>query len=236
MCWDFLDAECPDTANPDLWRQAQLTSRHGLDEVADGIYQVRGFDTSNTTLVEGDAGVIVIDGLISQEVAPAAIALYREHRGDRAVTGMIDTHAHIDHFGGVPGVGDANTKLPTYAPEHFREHAVSETACAETAMLRRGYYDAALAVPKSPTVGTRCPRNPATIRPRRLTRRRACGLRDPRRTAAEQDHRAKVTRPPTDYDGGSSPPFGGEDPAGRLARTSSASAAIWSRISCNWAE
>ncbi len=33
----------------------------GLYEVTDGIYQVRGLDLSNMTLVEGDAGVIVID-------------------------------------------------------------------------------------------------------------------------------------------------------------------------------
>jgi len=72
--WGFLDAPCPDTANPSLWRQAQLTAKHGLYEVTDGIYQVRGFEMSNMTLVESDHGVIVIDPLISAEVAAAAIA------------------------------------------------------------------------------------------------------------------------------------------------------------------
>jgi alkyl sulfatase BDS1-like metallo-beta-lactamase superfamily hydrolase len=84
-CWGFLDGDCPDSVNPSLWRQAQLTARHGLYEVTDGIYQVRGFEMSNMTLVESDHGVIVIDPLISAEVAAAAIALYRAHRGDRAV-------------------------------------------------------------------------------------------------------------------------------------------------------
>ena len=55
------------------------------------------------TLVEGDNGVIVIDPLISAETAAAALALYRAHRGDRAVTAVIYTHAHGDHFGGVRG-------------------------------------------------------------------------------------------------------------------------------------
>src|SRR4051812_1258319 len=50
--WRFLDADCPATAHPSLWRQAQLTAKHGLYEVTDGIYQVRGFDMSNMTLVE----------------------------------------------------------------------------------------------------------------------------------------------------------------------------------------
>ena len=91
MDWGFLDDECPSTANPSLWRQAQLTAKHGLYKVTDGIYQVRGFDMSNMTLVEGETGVIVIDPLISEEVAAAALALYRTHRGDRAVTAVIYT-------------------------------------------------------------------------------------------------------------------------------------------------
>ena len=149
--WGFLDGDCPDTVNPSLWRQAQLTAKHGLYEVTDGIYQVRGFEMSNMTLVESDHGVIVIDPLISQEVAAAALALYRQHRGDRAVTAVIYTHAHLDHFGGVLGVVDEDTSVPILAPEHFLEHAVSENVYAGTAMLRRSYYYAAIGLPKSAT-------------------------------------------------------------------------------------
>lgn len=97
----FLEgAECPEIANPKLWRQAQLLAKQGLFQVTNGIYQIRGFDVSNMTLVEGDRGVIVIDPLISVECAAAAMKLYREHRGDRTVTGMIYTHSHGDHYGG----------------------------------------------------------------------------------------------------------------------------------------
>ena len=149
--WSFLAGERPDTVHPSLWRQARLTAKHGLYEVMDGIYQVRGFDMSNMTLVESDTGVIVIDPLISAETAAAALALYREHRGDRAVTAVIYTHAHIDHFGGVLGVVDADTTVPILAPEHFLEHAVSENVYAGTAMIRRGYYYAGAPVPKGPT-------------------------------------------------------------------------------------
>ena len=149
--WGSLDGDCPDTAHPSLWRQAQLTAKHGLYAVTDGIYQVRGFEMSNMTLVESDHGVIVIDPLISREVAAAAIALYRRHRGDRAVTAVIYTHAHLDHFGGVLGVVDAGTGVPVVAPEHFLEHAVSENVYAGTAMLRRSYYYAAPSLPKGAT-------------------------------------------------------------------------------------
>lgn len=156
VVWDndtyaFLDGDAPDTVNPSLWRQSRLVAEQGLFEVVEGIYQVRGFDLSNVTFIEGSTGVIVLDPLISTETAAAALTLYREHRGDRPVTGIIYTHSHVDHFGGVKGVTtqedvDAG-RVPVVAPEGFTEHAVAENVYAGTAMSRRaGYmYGAALA-------------------------------------------------------------------------------------------
>jgi len=72
--------------------------------VVEGVYQVRGFDLSNITFVEGDTGIIVIDPLISTETARAALQLYRTHRGDRPILAVIYSHSHSDHFGGVFGV------------------------------------------------------------------------------------------------------------------------------------
>ena len=136
----FLAADGSENVDDSLWRQSALTARHGLYEVSAGIYQVRGFDLSNMTIVEGDHGVIVIDPLISAETAAAALALYRDHRGDRPVTALIYTHAHVDHFGGVLGVVEPDTTIPVVAPEHFLDSAVSENVYAGTAMFRRGYY------------------------------------------------------------------------------------------------
>src|SRR5262245_59071663 len=104
VVWDnstyaFLEAEGPDTVNPSPWRQSQVVRTGGLFEAVPGSYQVRGMDLSNVTFVEGETGVIVIDPLISTETAAAALALYRTHRGDRPVTGVIYTHCHVDHFG-----------------------------------------------------------------------------------------------------------------------------------------
>ncbi|MFE7404728.1 alkyl/aryl-sulfatase [Isoptericola sp. NPDC057559] len=156
VVWDndtyaFLTGDAPDSVNPSLWRQSRLVAEQGLFEVVEGIYQVRGFDLSNVTFIEGDTGVIVLDPLISTETAAAALALYREHRGDRPVTGIIYTHCHVDHFGGVKGVTtqedvDAG-RVPVVAPADFTEHAVAENVYAGTAMGRRaGYmYGAALA-------------------------------------------------------------------------------------------
>ena len=81
--FDFIKDEAPDTVNPSLWRQAKLNGIHGLFKVTDGIYQVRNFDLSNITFLEGETGYIIIDPLISAEPAAAALALMREHRGDK---------------------------------------------------------------------------------------------------------------------------------------------------------
>lgn len=148
--YDFLAGDAPDTVNPSLWRQSQLNSIQGLFEVVPRVYQVRGLDLSNITFIEGDRGVIVIDPLISTETAAAALGLYREHRGERPVTGVIYTHSHVDHFGGVRGVVDQadvdSGAVPVIAPAGFTQHAVAENVYAGTAMARRaGYmYGAAL--------------------------------------------------------------------------------------------
>ena len=153
VVWDndayaFLDADCPDTANPSLWRQSQLCAKQGLYQVTDGIYQVRGLDLSNMTLVESDNGVIVIDPLISKETAAAALALYREHRGDRQVMAVIYTHAHIDHFGGVHGV--YREGIPIVAGHGFMDSAVSENVYAGGAMSRRAEFMYGAKLPKGP--------------------------------------------------------------------------------------
>ncbi|MGD6747878.1 alkyl/aryl-sulfatase [Streptomyces sp. BH106] len=159
VVWDndtyaFLGGEAPDTVNPSLWRQSQLVAQQGLFEVVEGIYQVRGLDLSNVTFVEGATGVIVIDPLISTETAAAALALYREHRGERPVAGVLYTHSHVDHFGGVRGVTtqedvDAG-RVPVIAPEGFTEHAVAENVYAGTAMARRAAYMFGAALARGP--------------------------------------------------------------------------------------
>lgn len=158
--YDFLRGDAPDTVNPSLWRQSTLNAIQGLFEVVPGIYQVRGFDLANVTFIEGNMGVLVLDPLVTQETAAAALALYREHRGHRPVTGVLYTHPHVDHFGGVRGVTtqedvDAG-RVPVIAPAQFTEHAVSENVYAGTAMSRRSAYmfGAALARSAHGAIGT----------------------------------------------------------------------------------
>lgn len=139
-----LDKPSPDTVNPSLWRNAQLNMINGLFEVTDGIYQVRGYDLSNITFIKGDVGWIIFDPLISQETAKAALDFINKELGERPVTGVLYSHSHVDHFGGVRGVVDekdvTSGKVPIIASFGFTEHAVSENVIAGNAMGRRAIY------------------------------------------------------------------------------------------------
>lgn len=143
--WDFIDGENPDSVNPSLWRQTRLNAVHGLFEVVpDHVYQVRGYDLSVMSVIRSETGYIVVDPLISAETAAAAMALVREHLGDRPVVAVLHTHSHVDHYGGVRGVVDeddvAAGRVRIVAPHGFLEHAVSENVMAGTAMGRRASY------------------------------------------------------------------------------------------------
>ncbi len=172
VVWDndaysFLGGQAPASVHPSLWRQSTLAAKQGLYEVVPGIYQVRGFDISNVTFVETDTGVIVIDPLVSTEVAAAALALYRAHRGgERPVVAVIYTHSHVDHFGGVLGVTtqadvDAGA-VDVLAPEGFAEHAVRENVYAGPAMTRRATYMYGTLLPRGPQDQVGCGLGQAT--------------------------------------------------------------------------
>jgi len=150
----FLEKdEVPPTVNPSLWRQAQLDAVNGLFKVTDRVYQVRGIDISNMTIIEGDSGLIVIDTLLSNETAKAALDLYFRNRPARPVVAVIYTHSHADHFGGAGGVITAQDaaagKVKVLAPDGFMEHAVAENVIAGNAMRRRAQYMFGVSLPVS---------------------------------------------------------------------------------------
>ncbi|MEQ1752508.1 MAG: alkyl sulfatase dimerization domain-containing protein [Micropepsaceae bacterium] len=140
----FLDATAPRTANPSLWRQAQILTKHGLFKVAERIYQVRGFDVSTVSFIDAGKGWIVVDPLTSVEAARAALELLHEHVEKKSVLAVIYSHSHVDHYGGVGGVTTAAEvaagAVVIIAPEGFLEHAVSENIIAGPAMSRRARF------------------------------------------------------------------------------------------------
>ncbi|WP_252734020.1 alkyl/aryl-sulfatase [Paracoccus marinaquae] len=153
--FDFLQGDAPATANPSLWRQSRLNAVHGLFEVVEGsIYQVRGFDLAVMSFIRGDTGWIIVDPLTANETAAAGLQLLRDNVEDLPVTGVIFTHSHVDHFGGVKGITtpeeiDANG-IPIVAPEGFFEEAVSENLIAGNTMSRRASYMYGNVVAKGP--------------------------------------------------------------------------------------
>lgn len=153
----FLDdyEQAPDTVNPSLWENTRNNHAYGLFKVTDGIYQVRGYDMANLTLIEGDTGWIVFDPLMSVECTRAAMQLVEKNLGTRPVKAVIISHPHVDHYGGIKGVlqsedvADSSLpivqqlnsgKVPVIVPEGFAEHAVSENVYAGKAMSRRANY------------------------------------------------------------------------------------------------
>ena len=142
--YKFLDGKAPDTVNPSLWRHAQLNANIGLFKVTDGVYQLRGFDIANMTLIEGKTGWIVVDPLTARETSGAALAFARQHLGNKPVSAIVMTHAHADHFGGVLGIVTpqevALRKLPIVSSAGFMEEATSENILVGSGMARRSVY------------------------------------------------------------------------------------------------
>ena len=153
----FLDdyEKAPDSVNPSLWENTKNNHAYGLFEVTDGIYQVRGYDMANLTVVKGDTGWIVFDTLMSVECSQAAMQLIEKNLGKFPVKAVIISHSHADHFGGIAGVmakedkADetlsiedqlASGKIPVITPVGFTEHSVKENVYAGKGMGRRSNY------------------------------------------------------------------------------------------------
>jgi len=146
--YDFIDEngeQSPASVNPSLWRQEALNNIHGLFKVTEGIYQVRGYDIANMSIIEGESGWILVDPLTTRETASKALLFARQHLGTRPIKAILFTHSHIDHFGGVQGILQHLTEverrdLRIIAPAGFTEEATSENIIAGTAMSRRAMY------------------------------------------------------------------------------------------------
>lgn len=161
VAWDMgsyqflLQDQDFESVHPSLQRHAVLNMAYGLYEVMPGqIYQVRGFDLANMTLIRSNNGWILFDVLTSKETARAAMKLVDDTLGKRPVVAVVYSHSHADHFGGVRGVVDEadvlSGKIPIIAPVGFLEHAVAENVYAGNAMSRRLFFQYGVLLPKSP--------------------------------------------------------------------------------------
>jgi len=161
VAWDmerfqFLNEDRDfDSIHPSLLRQSRLNNNYGLYEVIPGIYQVRGVDLSDLTIVRGKTGWIVFDPLVSAEPVRAAWDLFQKHVGEGLpVTAVIYSHTHGDHWGGVRGLVDEadirSGKVALIAPVDFMDFTISENVYAGNAMNRRLFFQYGLLLPASP--------------------------------------------------------------------------------------
>ncbi len=154
--YDFLlTGEEYDSIHPSLQRQATLNMNYGLYEVVPNfIYQVRGFDLANMTLVKGNTGWIIFDVLLTEQTANAALALANERLGELPVRAVVYSHSHVDHFGGVRGVVSeeavAAGEVEVIAPVGFMAEAISENVYAGNAMSRRAGLQYGRNIPSGP--------------------------------------------------------------------------------------
>ena len=152
--YQFVSGPAPASVNPSLWREMGLLKLGGLFKVTEDVWQVRGFDVSNMTVIAGKTGWIAVDPLTTRETAAAAMELVNQQLGARPVVAVIYSHSHADHYGGVRGiVSEADVKagkVAIIAPAKFMEETASENIMAGPAMGRRANYQFGTALSPGP--------------------------------------------------------------------------------------
>ena len=154
VVWDLrtysflLEELIPDTVHPKLWEHGKLNLHSGLFKVTGDIYQVRGFDLSNMSVIKGETGWIVIDCLTTQETAAAALQLLKDYFGSFSISAIIITHSHVDHYGGILGVLQSDKPVNVYVPEGFSKSVIQENVTTGVAMSRRSLFMYGEVLPK----------------------------------------------------------------------------------------
>ncbi|MDR2151993.1 MAG: MBL fold metallo-hydrolase [Helicobacteraceae bacterium] len=150
---NLLRGDAPETVNPSLWRHEKLNTIAGLFEATSGVYQVRGFDLANLTLVKSQNGYVAVDPLGCVETAKAAIEFAAKSLGEIKITAIVVTHSHWDHFGGLGALANQadidSGKITLVVPDHFTEELASENIFVGAAMNRRSVYQFGNALPTS---------------------------------------------------------------------------------------
>lgn len=155
--YEFIGDTVPDTINPSLYRQAQMNNEaYGLYQVNDKIFQIRGTDLANMSLVRTDNGWIVFDPLTTKESAKASLTFALKHLpygNEDPVVAMVYSHSHADHFGGSRGVIEMFPNIKVYGSAHITKEMIDENVLAGNVMSQRASYQyGATMVPSETTI------------------------------------------------------------------------------------
>ncbi len=89
-------------------------------EVASGVYTAVGFGVSPTSMIVGESGVVIIDTQIDANTAQAVWSEFRKIT-DKPVSGIILTHGHGDHAGGIGVFAAAGNDVQIWTREGFNQ-------------------------------------------------------------------------------------------------------------------
>lgn len=140
--------------NPELL-ELQLIQKPLLRKLGERVYATEFIGYSNHGFIEGDDGIIVIDGGWFPATTAMAIAELRNYT-DKPVVAIIYTHLHMDHYGGMgPIMAGQGKDIPVYGPKDWQKWPKRLQKTDREAILRRVYLQMGMLLPRGPdgTVG-----------------------------------------------------------------------------------
>ncbi len=147
-------AESEQQVNPELL-ELQLKQKPLLRKLGDRVFATEFIGYSNHGFIEGDDGIIVIDGGWFPGTTAMAITELRKYT-DKPVAAIIYTHLHLDHFGGMgPIMAGQSGDIPVYGPAHWQKWVTRLLKTDRESILRRVYLQMGMLLPQGPegTVG-----------------------------------------------------------------------------------
>lgn len=123
--------------HPNLTKLKNQTAefRPEIIKMNEQVYVAVGYDGSNSAMIIGDDGVIIIDALRSLGAAEKVEEAFKQIC-DKPVVALIYTHGHQDHTGGTSAFVGANKAVQIIAREGFKEE-LQEHSPVEKILAKR---------------------------------------------------------------------------------------------------
>jgi alkyl sulfatase BDS1-like metallo-beta-lactamase superfamily hydrolase len=133
--------------NPELL-ELQQKQKPILRKLGERVYATEFIGYSNHGFIEGEDGIIVIDGGWFPTTTQRAISELREFT-DKPVAAIIYTHLHLDHFGGIgPIMAGQPTDIPVYGPAGWEQWVTRLLRQDRESILRRVYLQMGMFLPQ----------------------------------------------------------------------------------------
>ena len=110
--------------------------RQGVVKVTSDVYTAVGYSVSTVSMIVGDDGIIIVDTGMDTSSAEAVLRDFRKIT-DKPVKGIILTHSHGDHTGGLP-VFAREGKPPIWARANFGKESATLESVGLTIQRARG--------------------------------------------------------------------------------------------------